>query len=112
MDSGMIGKIQKAKLYAEEPERVRFEQFRATFESNQKRLTLHPFSYFRVVSGKQDFRNRHSPELPRPGIMRSIEQTGLEGIAFGRLKIAEHSRYEPSDHVHQHQRGRFAWKDW
>jgi hypothetical protein len=27
MDSGMIGKIQKAKLYAEEPERVRFERF-------------------------------------------------------------------------------------
>lgn len=27
MDSGMIGKIQKAKLYAEEPERVCFEQF-------------------------------------------------------------------------------------
>jgi hypothetical protein len=31
MDSGMIGKIQKAKLYAEEPERIRFEQFQATF---------------------------------------------------------------------------------
>lgn len=32
MDSGMIGKIQKAKRYAEEPERVRFEQFRARFK--------------------------------------------------------------------------------
>jgi hypothetical protein len=32
MDSGMIGKIQKSKLYAEEPERIRFEQFRVNFE--------------------------------------------------------------------------------
>lgn len=31
MDSAMIGKIQKARLYAEEPERVHFEQFRAKF---------------------------------------------------------------------------------
>jgi hypothetical protein len=32
MDSGMIGKIQKAKRYAEEPERIRFEQFRVTIQ--------------------------------------------------------------------------------
>jgi hypothetical protein len=32
MDSGMIGKIQKAKLYAEEPERIRFEQFEVVFQ--------------------------------------------------------------------------------
>jgi hypothetical protein len=32
MDSGMISKIQKAKRYAEEPERVRFEQFRVNFQ--------------------------------------------------------------------------------
>ena len=32
MDSGMIGKIQKSKRYAEEPERVRFEQFQVSFE--------------------------------------------------------------------------------
>ncbi len=39
MDSGMIGKIQKAKLYAEEPERIRFDQFRVTFEgSNSKHM--------------------------------------------------------------------------
>lgn len=31
MDSAMVGKIQKARHYAEEPERVRFEQFRVTF---------------------------------------------------------------------------------
>jgi hypothetical protein len=40
MDSGMIGKIQKAKFYAEEPERVCFEQFRATFEGTNSRHTL------------------------------------------------------------------------
>jgi hypothetical protein len=32
MDSGMIGKIQKAKRYAEEPERILFEQFRVTIQ--------------------------------------------------------------------------------
>ncbi len=32
MDNGMIGKIEKAKRYAEERERIRFESFRATFD--------------------------------------------------------------------------------
>ena len=40
MDSGMIGKIQKAKMYAEEPERVRFQQFRVTFQgTNSQHVT-------------------------------------------------------------------------
>ncbi len=32
MDSGMIGKIEKAKRYAQEPERIHFEQFQVTFQ--------------------------------------------------------------------------------
>ncbi len=32
MDYGMIGKIEKAKRYAEERERVTFQEFRATLE--------------------------------------------------------------------------------
>jgi hypothetical protein len=40
MDSGMIGKIQKAKLYAEEPERICFEQFRVTVEGENSRHTV------------------------------------------------------------------------
>jgi hypothetical protein len=32
MDYGMIGKIEKAKRYAEERERIRMETFSATFE--------------------------------------------------------------------------------
>ena len=32
MDSGMIGKIQKSRRYAEEPERIRFHQFQVSFE--------------------------------------------------------------------------------
>lgn len=32
MDYGMIGKIEKAKRYAEERGRIRFEEFRATFD--------------------------------------------------------------------------------
>jgi len=31
MDSAMIGKIQKARIYSQEPERVQIEQFRAKF---------------------------------------------------------------------------------
>ena len=40
MDSAMIGKIQKARLYAEEPERVHFEQFRATFRGTNGNHTV------------------------------------------------------------------------
>jgi hypothetical protein len=32
MDYGMIGKIEKAKRYAEERERIKFDSFHATFE--------------------------------------------------------------------------------
>ncbi len=32
MDYGMIGKIEKAKRYAEERERIKFDSFQATFE--------------------------------------------------------------------------------
>jgi len=40
MDSGMIGKIQKARMYAEEPERIRFQQFRVTFRGeNSQHVT-------------------------------------------------------------------------
>ncbi|MCJ7512968.1 MAG: hypothetical protein MUO23_08360 [Anaerolineales bacterium] len=34
MDYGMIGKIEKAKRYAEERERIQFESFRATFDGD------------------------------------------------------------------------------
>jgi hypothetical protein len=40
MDSGMIGKIQKSKLYAEEPERVRFEQFCVKVEGANSQHTV------------------------------------------------------------------------
>ena len=44
MDSGMIGKIEKAILYAQEPERITFEQFNVTFEGDHKE---HKISYQR-----------------------------------------------------------------
>ena len=34
MDSGMIGKIQKAKRYAQELERITFNEFQVTFKGN------------------------------------------------------------------------------
>jgi hypothetical protein len=40
MDSGMIGKIQKAKRYAQERERIAFEAFRVTFKGNHGRYTV------------------------------------------------------------------------
>lgn len=42
MDSGMIGKIEKAMLYAQEPERISFEKFDVTFQGDHK---LHRISY-------------------------------------------------------------------
>lgn len=32
MDYGMIGKIEKAKIYAEERDRIRFDSFEVTFQ--------------------------------------------------------------------------------
>jgi len=40
MDSGMISKIQKAKQYAQEPDRVRFEKFEVTFRGTHKNHTV------------------------------------------------------------------------
>lgn len=34
MDSGMISKIEKARQYAQEPHRLRFETFEVVFEGN------------------------------------------------------------------------------
>jgi len=34
MDYGMIGKIEKAKRYAEERDRIRFNQFSVTFDGD------------------------------------------------------------------------------
>jgi hypothetical protein len=34
MDSGMIGKIEKARRYAEQPERILFQQFQVTFKGD------------------------------------------------------------------------------
>lgn len=42
MDSGMIGKIEKSKRYAEEPERICFKQFHVTFQGTNSR---HRVSY-------------------------------------------------------------------
>jgi hypothetical protein len=41
MDYGMIGKIEKAKRYAEERERIRFKSFRATFEGENNPHTVY-----------------------------------------------------------------------
>jgi hypothetical protein len=40
MDYGMIGKIEKAKRYAEERERIRFESFKATFDGENNPHTV------------------------------------------------------------------------
>ncbi len=42
MDSAMIGKIEKAMLYAQEPERITFNSFNVTFEGDHK---THNISY-------------------------------------------------------------------
>ena len=41
MDSGMIGKIEKAKRYAEERDRVEFKAFTVTFDGANNPHTVH-----------------------------------------------------------------------
>ncbi|NLH00086.1 MAG: hypothetical protein GX491_22225 [Chloroflexi bacterium] len=41
MDSGMIGKIQKAKRYAEERDRIRFSDFTVVFDGANNSHTVH-----------------------------------------------------------------------
>jgi hypothetical protein len=40
LDSSMINKIQKAKTYASEPERIHFESFRVGFDGNNGNHTV------------------------------------------------------------------------
>jgi len=40
MDSGMIGKIQKAKRYAQELDRIVFNEFKVTFRGNHNTYTV------------------------------------------------------------------------
>jgi len=40
MDSGMIGKIQKAKRYAEERDRIHFNSFSVTFDGTNSSHTV------------------------------------------------------------------------
>ena len=41
MDYGMIGKIEKAKRYAEEPERITFNHFTVDFQGDNSRYQIH-----------------------------------------------------------------------
>ena len=41
MDYGMIGKIEKAKRYAEQRNRIRFDSFTVTFEGENNPHTVH-----------------------------------------------------------------------
>ena len=74
MDSGMIGKIQKAKFYAEEPERIRFEQFRATFQGTNSHHKISFEQGQSVVTGTETDRinPRSSPIPPEKQQLHSI----------------------------------------
>jgi hypothetical protein len=41
MDYGMIGKIEKAKRYAEERTRIHFDSFTVTFDGENSQHTIH-----------------------------------------------------------------------
>lgn len=41
MDSGMIGKIEKAKRYAQERNRIHFSEFTVTFDGENNNHTVH-----------------------------------------------------------------------
>ncbi|MFQ5611608.1 MAG: hypothetical protein ACE5H9_05690 [Anaerolineae bacterium] len=40
MDSGMIGKIEKAMQYAQEPERIAFDSFKVTFDGDHRQHSV------------------------------------------------------------------------
>lgn len=40
LDSGMINKIQKAKSYADQPERIHFKDLRVEFDGNHSQHTV------------------------------------------------------------------------
>jgi hypothetical protein len=41
MDSGMVSKIEKARRYAEEKDRVRFSEFEVAFRGDHNTYTVH-----------------------------------------------------------------------
>ena len=47
MDSGLIGKVEKSKRYAEEPDRIRFSDFTLRFQGDHRQhlLTFHEGSW-------------------------------------------------------------------
>jgi len=56
MDYAMIGKVEKAKFYAQEPERVTFNSFTAIFEgsNNTYRISLSPEGWHCTCPGHRD----------------------------------------------------------
>ncbi len=59
MDYGMIGKIEKAKRYAEERNRIRFEAFRAAYERRDLRAVM---GLFGSEPGERNVKGRRAIE--------------------------------------------------
>ena len=70
MDSGMIGKIEKAKRYAEEKDRITLNNFQATFkgDNNDHVVYNHHGALDAAVDEIQAImeRERENPERPIP----------------------------------------------
>ena len=86
MDSGMIGKIEKAKRYAQERHRIRFESFAVAFQGNHATHRV-SFQAGRWACDCGFFASRgvcsHSMALERvlEGMLPEVVQKELQGIA-------------------------------
>jgi hypothetical protein len=92
VQSSLIGKVQKAKQYAQEPERVRFEQLRVefngengdhtvSFDSGRWQCTCHFFSGWGICC--------HTMALERMlGVMVPVKQVYPEGLQQAEVAVA------------------------
>jgi hypothetical protein len=86
MQSSLIGKIEKAKRYAQQPERVRFFDFTAEFKgdnstytvsylSGKWRCTCHFFSQNAICSHTMALQRMLTPMLPEESIDPSVKSS-------------------------------------
>src|SRR5262245_55585899 len=86
-------------------ERRRREQIRTTLERHAERLLAPPPGDRGVIAREQHVRHARAPELRRPRVLRTLEQTAHERVVGGRGGVAEHARQQPDDRVEHDGRG-------
>ena len=121
MDSSMIGKIEKAMLYAQEPERIQFQSFELTFDGDHTGHTLqyndgswqcdchffenygicsHVMALERMLAGS--VRTADAPPIAESIMISKIEKSILYANERDRLKFNKLTATIQGDHkAHQ-----------